>query len=59
MRFNVASLYLLLYRLEDRRAIGFVDAITRAYAGVTQIRFDGMQFRHDIGKKALVSDTVN
>jgi len=26
---------------------------------VTQIRFDGMQFRHDIGKKALVSDTVS
>jgi phosphoribosylamine--glycine ligase len=41
------------------RGPGFVDAITRAYAGVTQIRFDGMQFRHDIGKKALVSDTVS
>ena len=32
---------------------GFPDAIARAYAGVEKIRFDGMQFRRDIGKKAL------
>lgn len=28
-------------------------AIDRAYAGVSKIRFDGMQFRRDIGRKAL------
>ena len=28
-------------------------AIARAYAGVEQIRFDGMQFRRDIGRKAV------
>src|SRR4051812_25829957 len=28
---------------------GFPDAIARAYAGVEKIRFDGMQFRRDIG----------
>ena len=31
----------------------FEAAIARAYAGVAEIRFDGMQFRHDIGRKAL------
>lgn len=31
----------------------FADAIGRAYAGVEKIHFDGMQFRHDIGRKAL------
>ncbi|MDE3154078.1 MAG: phosphoribosylamine--glycine ligase [Acidobacteriota bacterium] len=30
-------------------------AIARAYAGVARIEFDGMQFRHDIGRKALAS----
>jgi phosphoribosylamine---glycine ligase len=29
------------------------EAITRAYAGVRQISFDGMQYRRDIGKKVL------
>jgi len=31
----------------------FDEAIARAYDGVARIRFDGMQFRHDIGRKAL------
>jgi phosphoribosylamine---glycine ligase len=29
----------------------FAEAIRRAYAGVQQISFDGMQYRRDIGKK--------
>jgi len=33
----------------------FAEAIARAYAGVGQISFDGMQYRHDIGRKALGS----
>ncbi|HEX7138385.1 MAG TPA: phosphoribosylamine--glycine ligase [Vicinamibacterales bacterium] len=32
----------------------YAESIVRAYAGVLQISFDGMQFRHDIGRKALV-----
>ena len=31
----------------------FSDAIATAYAGVERIHFDGMQFRRDIGRKAL------
>ena len=31
----------------------FQDAIARAYSGVSRIRFDGMQYRRDIGQKAL------
>jgi phosphoribosylamine---glycine ligase len=31
----------------------FPEAIARAYAGVAQISFDGMQFRRDIGRKAI------
>jgi phosphoribosylamine---glycine ligase len=31
----------------------FEKAIARAYSGVEKIHFDGMQYRHDIGKKAL------
>jgi len=31
----------------------FAESILRAYAGVLPISFDGMQFRHDIGRKAL------
>lgn len=31
----------------------YEDAITQAYAGVARISFDGMQFRRDIGRKAL------
>jgi phosphoribosylamine--glycine ligase len=30
----------------------FQDAIDRAYAGVSHIRFDGMQYRRDIGRRA-------
>jgi len=37
------------------RGNGFTEAIARAYAGVLQISFDGMQYRHDIGRKALGS----
>jgi phosphoribosylamine--glycine ligase len=29
------------------------DAIEKAYAGVRCISFDGMQYRRDIGRKAL------
>ena len=35
------------------RGATFADAIERAYAGVAKISFDGMQFRRDIGQKAL------
>ena len=35
------------------RADSYRDAIARAYAGVARISFDGMQFRSDIGRKAL------
>jgi phosphoribosylamine---glycine ligase len=35
------------------RGRDFAEAISRAYAGVTPIHFDGMQFRRDIGRKAL------
>jgi phosphoribosylamine--glycine ligase len=35
------------------RGADFAEAIARAYAGVLQISFDGMQYRHDIGRKAL------
>lgn len=31
----------------------YADAIARAYDGVAQVAFDGMQFRHDIGQKAI------
>jgi phosphoribosylamine--glycine ligase len=36
------------------RGADFAAAIARAYAGVEKISFDGMQYRRDIGKKALV-----
>jgi phosphoribosylamine--glycine ligase len=39
------------------RGDDFGEAIARAYAGVLQISFDGMQYRHDIGRKALKSET--
>jgi phosphoribosylamine--glycine ligase len=35
------------------RAATYAEAMARAYAGVSAIHFDGMQFRTDIGKKAL------
>jgi phosphoribosylamine--glycine ligase len=34
----------------------FDDAIARAYDGVAKISFDGMQYRRDIGRKALVAN---
>ena len=37
------------------RGADFAEAIARAYAGVMQISFDGMQYRHDIGRKAFKS----
>jgi phosphoribosylamine--glycine ligase len=37
------------------RGSDFAEAIARAYAGVGQISFDGMQFRRDIGRKALTT----
>jgi phosphoribosylamine---glycine ligase len=37
------------------RGRDFAEAIARAYAGVRQISFDGMQYRNDIGRKALRS----
>jgi phosphoribosylamine---glycine ligase len=39
------------------RGSDFADAIARAYAGVQRISFDGMQYRHDIGRKALRVDS--
>jgi phosphoribosylamine---glycine ligase len=39
------------------RGNDFAEAIARAYAGVHKISFDGMQFRHDIGRKALRFET--
>lgn len=35
------------------RGADYADAMTRAYARVRAIHFDGMQFRRDIGTKAL------
>jgi phosphoribosylamine--glycine ligase len=31
----------------------FIEATTRAYVALMQIGFDGVQYRHDIGRKAL------
>ena len=36
------------------RGADFAEAIARAYAGTLQISFEGMQYRRDIGRKALV-----
>ena len=35
------------------RGADFPAAIARAYAGVDEIHFDGMQYRRDIGRRAL------
>jgi phosphoribosylamine--glycine ligase len=35
------------------RGADFAEAVSRAYAGVMHVSFDGMQFRRDIGKRAL------
>ena len=39
----------------DVQALGadIRSAIAAAYAGVNRIRFDGMQFRRDIGQRAV------
>jgi phosphoribosylamine--glycine ligase len=36
------------------KGITFQEAIDRAYAGVSRIRFDGMQYRRDIGRSATL-----
>jgi phosphoribosylamine---glycine ligase len=36
------------------RGASFERAIAQAYEGVEKIRFDGMQYRHDIGRKAVL-----
>ena len=41
------------------RGAGFTEAIARAYAGVLQIKFEGMRYRRDIGRKALKTDNPN
>jgi len=41
------------------RGVDFADAIARAYAGVEKIHFDGMQYRRDIGRKALVVEHLS
>ena len=33
--------------------IDYAEAVSRAYAGVLQISFDGMQYRRDIGRRAI------
>jgi phosphoribosylamine--glycine ligase len=38
------------------RGPNFADAISRAYAGLESITFDGMQYRRDIGRKALAAE---
>jgi phosphoribosylamine---glycine ligase len=35
------------------RGSDFTESIVRAYAGVLRISFDGMQYRHDIGRRAV------
>ena len=35
------------------RGAEYSEATARAYAGVMQIFFDGMQYRRDIGRKAF------
>jgi len=35
------------------RGTGYEEAIAQAYTGVSRVSFEGMQFRHDIGAKAL------
>jgi phosphoribosylamine--glycine ligase len=38
------------------RGTDFAEAITRAYSGVLHVSFDGVQYRRDIGRKALSDD---
>jgi len=37
------------------RGAGYAGAIETAYSAVSHIRFDGMQFRRDIGRKAMMA----
>jgi phosphoribosylamine--glycine ligase len=37
------------------RGADFTEAVARAYSGVLHIRFEGMQYRRDIGRRALKS----
>lgn len=37
------------------RGADYAEAVTRAYTGVLQISFDGMQHRRDIGRRALAA----
>jgi phosphoribosylamine---glycine ligase len=37
------------------RGADYTEAMARAYAGVLQISFDGMHYRHDIGRRALMT----
>jgi len=39
------------------RGVSFDDAIARAYDGVSRIHFEGMQYRRDIGRRALAPET--
>jgi phosphoribosylamine--glycine ligase len=39
------------------RGPDFPTAVTRAYDGVAHIRFDGMQYRRDIGRRAISTPT--
>ena len=41
------------------RGATYEDAIERAYAGISKISFDGMHYRHDIGRKALRLPDMN
>jgi phosphoribosylamine--glycine ligase len=40
------------------RGSRFDEAMARAYAGVSSIHFDGMQYRRDIGRKALQFESL-
>jgi phosphoribosylamine--glycine ligase len=40
------------------RGRDFTEAIARAYAGVLPIHFDGIQYRRDIGRKALMAEST-
>ena len=40
------------------RGATYADAMAAAYRAVAAIEFEGMQFRRDIGRKALVADAV-
>ena len=40
------------------RATGYAEAIARAYTGVALVSFDGMQYRRDIGRKAIHESAI-